>query len=85
DDVTATWRKDAKLTATVKPNSATGPVQFLIGEDVLCEAKLKHGVATCEVDRLPRPGKHTVRVVYGGDKKYAPSYTEFTLKVVERR
>ncbi|MEV4808500.1 LamG-like jellyroll fold domain-containing protein [Micromonospora avicenniae] len=85
DDVTATWRKNAKLTATVKPNTATGPVQFLIGEDVICEAKLKKGVATCEVDRLPRPGSHTVRVVYGGDKKHAPSYTEFTLKVVERR
>ncbi|WBB70789.1 LamG-like jellyroll fold domain-containing protein [Micromonospora sp. WMMD812] len=85
DDVTATWRKSAKLTATVKPSSATGPVQFLIGEDVLCEATLKKGVASCTVDRLPRPGTHRVRAVYGGDKKYAPSYDDFTLKVVDRR
>ncbi|MEO3742553.1 LamG-like jellyroll fold domain-containing protein [Plantactinospora sp. B5E13] len=85
DDVTATWRKSVKLTATVKPGSATGPVQFLLGEDVLCEATVKKGVATCTVDRLPQPGRHQVRAVYGGDRKHAPSYDDFTLTVVERR
>ncbi|MFE9653221.1 LamG-like jellyroll fold domain-containing protein [Micromonospora sp. NPDC006431] len=85
NDVTATWGRTLKLTATVTPTTATGPVQFMIGEDVLCEAPVKKGVASCTVRMLPNPGTHQVRAVYGGDKTHAASYDDFTLTVVEHK
>ncbi|MEV0157004.1 LamG-like jellyroll fold domain-containing protein [Micromonospora sp. NPDC050686] len=85
DDVTATWGRTLKLTAAVTPAKATGPVQFMIGEDVLCEAPVKKGAASCTVKMLPNPGTHQVRAVYGGDKTHAASYDDFTLTVVERK
>ncbi|MBY8872357.1 DUF5011 domain-containing protein [Micromonospora sp. PLK6-60] len=85
NDVTATWGKTLKLTAAVTPTKATGPVQFLLGEDVLCEAPVKKGTASCTVKMLPNPGTHQVRAVYGGDKTHAASYDDFTLTVVERK
>ncbi|MCW3815891.1 DUF5011 domain-containing protein [Micromonospora sp. DR5-3] len=85
NDVTATWGRTLKLTATVTPTTATGPVQFMIGEDVLCEAPVKKGTASCTVQMLPNPGTHQVRAVYGGDKTHAASYDDFTLTVVEHK
>jgi len=84
DNVTIPWGKTLRLTATVRPVKATGPVQFMIGEDVLCEAKVRDGVATCTVKMLPNPGVHQARAVYGGDRNHAASYDDFKLKVVER-
>ncbi|MFU8851530.1 LamG-like jellyroll fold domain-containing protein [Micromonospora sp. SL1-18] len=85
NDVQANWKETLKLTATVTPTKATGPVQFMLGEDVLCEAQVKKGTASCTVRMLPNPGTHKVRAVYGGDETHAASYAEFTLTVVDRK
>ena len=80
-DVKVDSGKTLTLTADVKPDKATGPVQFMIGEDVLCEGVLKKGTASCTVRTLPNPGTYKVRAVYGGEQAHAASYTEFTLTV----
>ncbi|MEU3452897.1 LamG-like jellyroll fold domain-containing protein [Micromonospora sp. NPDC006766] len=80
-DVKVDWGKTLTLTAEVKPDKATGPVQFMIGEDVLCEDVLKKGKVSCTVRMLPGPGTHKVRAIYGGDQTHEASYTEFTLTV----
>ncbi len=84
-DVKANWKSTLKLTADVTPKKATGPVQFMIGEEVLCEAQVKNGKASCTVHMLPNPGTHKVRAVYGGDQTHASSYTEFALTVVDKK
>ncbi|MER5336624.1 LamG-like jellyroll fold domain-containing protein [Micromonospora sp. NPDC002717] len=85
NDVQVNWKQTLKLTAAVTPTTATGPVQFMIGEDVLCEAPVKKGIASCTVKMLPNPGTHKVRAVYGGDKTHAASYDEFILTVVDHK
>ena len=80
-DVQANFRSGLKLTATVSPASATGPVQFLIDEDVLCEAVVRRGKVTCTVGVMPEPGTHQVRAFYGGDETHESSYADLTLTV----
>ncbi|MER6971034.1 LamG-like jellyroll fold domain-containing protein [Nocardioides sp. NPDC000445] len=84
-DVTVRFGRDLVLRTSVAPRSATGTVQFLIGEDVLCEARVRRGVAECEVDVLPPPGRHQVQVFYPGDDTHAPATTNLTLTVRQRQ
>ncbi|HWJ08909.1 MAG TPA: LamG-like jellyroll fold domain-containing protein, partial [Nocardioides sp.] len=59
-DVTVDFGKALKLRATVVPSSATGTVQFLNGEEVLCEAAVVRGSATCAVRTLTPPGSYVI-------------------------
>jgi hypothetical protein len=80
-----TFGKRLQLSARVAPSAATGLVQFLNGEDVLCEARVRRGSATCVVPTLPPPGEYVVTAVYSGDEEYAPSQRSFALTVRNRR
>lgn len=80
-DVTADFGKPLKLRATVSPSSATGTVRFLNGEEVLCEATVVRGTATCTVRTLPPPGSYVITTLYDGDAAHRPSQRSFVLTV----
>lgn len=69
------------LTATVTPASATGQLMFLNGEDVLCEATVANGQASCDVTTLPPPGDYVIVASYQGDDDLLPSEKSFVLSV----
>ena len=48
----------------MSPADATGTVQFLNGEDQLCEGTIVDGKATCIVQTPPPPGEHAITAVY---------------------
>lgn len=80
-NVTATFGKGATLVATVAPASATGIVQFSNGEDVLCQAQVANGTATCAVGILPPPGSYVIGMLYFGDAAHATSEGSLQLTV----
>ncbi|UMG91149.1 LamG-like jellyroll fold domain-containing protein [Nocardioides sp. TF02-7] len=80
-NATATFGKRLRLTAQVSPAAATGSVQFLAGEEVLCEAVVTDGSASCRVLTLPAPGDHVVTAAFSGDEEHAPSQRSFVLDV----
>ncbi|KRF11335.1 hypothetical protein ASG90_16370 [Nocardioides sp. Soil797] len=69
------------LTATVSPASATGQLMFLNGEDVLCEATVTNGKASCDVQTLPPPGDYVIVAAYQGDDALQGSEKSFVLTV----
>lgn len=80
-NVTADFGKALKLRATVSPSSAKGTVRFLNGEEVLCEATVVRGSATCTVRTLPPPGSYVITTLYDGDAAHQPSQRSFVLTV----
>jgi len=80
-NVTVTFGKGATLVASVSPSAASGIVQFSNGEDVLCQAQLTNGTASCPVGILPPPGTYTVEMLYYGDAKHAGSEGSLVLTV----
>ncbi|MDM4762276.1 Ig-like domain repeat protein [Galbitalea sp. SE-J8] len=80
---TATFGTPAVLTASVSPAGATGFVQFSNGEDVLCQATVTDGTASCTVDILPPPGEYAAEAAYSGDDTRAESRTSFVLAVTD--
>ncbi|HET9421818.1 MAG TPA: LamG-like jellyroll fold domain-containing protein [Nocardioides sp.] len=85
DNVTVTFGKRLALRAVVTPRTAKGTVQFLDGEEVLCEGPVLLGAARCTVGTLPPPGDYVVTAIYSGNEKYAPSQRSFALTVKEPR
>ncbi len=84
-DTTVPFGKRLTLTAEVSPGAATGIVRFLNGEEVLCEAVVRKGVATCTVLTPPPPGDYAVVAAYAGDDRHAPSERSFVLTVKQPR
>ena len=84
-NVSGAFGKRLPLRAVVTPRAARGTVQFLNGEEVLCEAPVLLGAARCTVATLPPPGDYIVTAIYSGNEKYAPSQRSFALTVKEPR
>ncbi|HVK28008.1 MAG TPA: Ig-like domain repeat protein, partial [Nocardioides sp.] len=80
-DVTVDFGKALKLRAAVSPSSARGTVRFLNGEEVLCEATVVRGTASCTVRTLPPPGSYVITTLYDGDAAHRPSQKSFVLTV----
>ncbi len=80
-----TFGETATLKATVSPKDASGTVRFLNGEELLCEAAVSRGTASCDVTNLPAPGTYSLDVVYEGDDTHAASQGGLTLTVRERK
>ncbi|GEB14625.1 DUF5011 domain-containing protein [Pimelobacter simplex] len=80
-NVTAVFGQTLHLTAKVDPSAATGTVRFLNGEEVLCEAVVTRGTATCTVRTLPPPGAYPIVAGYSGDTRYQPAQRTFVLSV----
>ncbi|MBM7516560.1 LamG-like jellyroll fold domain-containing protein [Nocardioides nitrophenolicus] len=79
----ATFGTDLTLSAQVGPSGATGQVRFLNGEEVLCEATVSGGAATCVVRMLPPPGDYVVTALYDGDEAHREAQRSFVLKVAD--
>src|SRR5690606_30382395 len=73
--------KRLALRAQVSPAAATGTVEFLNGEDQLCEATVRNGTASCIVQTPPPPGDHAVTALYSGDDAHDWSQRAFVLTV----
>ncbi len=84
-NVSGRFGQPVTLRARVTPRAATGTIQFLNGEDVICEGEVKAGAVACQVATLPPPGDHLVTAIYSGDAQFAPSQRSFVLTVRERR
>ena len=80
-NVSVDFGKALRLKATVSPAAATGKVRFLNGEEVLCEAMLAKGTATCTVKTLPPPGSYVITALYDGSASHRPSQRTFVLTV----
>ena len=80
-DVKVRFGRAAVLRARVQPWQASGTVRFMNGEEVLCEAWVLLGNATCVVRTLPPPGDYNLVVHYTGNKRYQPSSKTVKLTV----
>lgn len=78
---TVTFGERVTLRAQVSPAAATGTVEFLNGEDQLCEATVADGAANCIVQTPPPPGDHAVTAVYSGDAIHEWSQRAFVLTI----
>ncbi|WP_244928221.1 Ig-like domain repeat protein [Nocardioides sp. W7] len=84
DDLTVVDGGTVRLSAALDPVAATGSVLFRSGDDVLCEAVLAGGVASCEAAAMPGVGTHSIEVEYAGDHAHAASSTTLRLTVTAR-
>lgn len=78
---TVTFGQRITLRAQVSPAAATGTIEFLNGEDQLCEGTVTNGAASCIVQTPPPPGDHAITAVYSGDQAHEWSQRAFVLTV----
>lgn len=79
---TTAEHRTTTFTATLSDQAMTGLVSFQYhGIDILCQAVVSNGSATCTARKLPPPGRYDVEVRYSGDLYYSPMSTDLTLTV----
>ncbi|MCL8024491.1 Ig-like domain repeat protein [Nocardioides sp. BSK12Z-3] len=80
----STYGRPVRVDVEVRPGTATGAVEVLLGEDVLRSVDLEDGAARVGLGRTTlRPGRHELTVRYAGDETHAASST--TVEAVVRK
>jgi hypothetical protein len=80
-DVSVDFGRQLTMTAKVTPATATGVVRFVHDEELLCEAPVVAGTATCTDDVLPPPDTYAVVATYSGDATHEGSFASSVLTV----
>lgn len=80
-DLTAAKGGTPRLTAQVAPATATGAVDFRLGETLLCSATVTDGRSTCMSGANLSPGSYSIEAAYRGDETHEPSHRSFVLTI----